>query len=76
MQSYVSKAGDSQKWPLGWVLYQDIVILHSSDVGNIAFRIENGKLIKVKTMSKAMNERVKTLNLNSSVDRLNVYLTV
>jgi hypothetical protein len=61
LETYTSKAGDAQKWALGWMPNEDIVILQSSDVGDMAFKIEENKLVEIEPLDKSMYERAKQL---------------
>ena len=58
---YRSRAGDANKWALGWMPEEDVVILQSSDVGSMAFRIDHGKLVEVSPISDEMYARAKVL---------------
>ncbi len=49
-------AGDVQKWAVGWTSSGDTIILQSSDIGNKAWVIKNGKPIQIN-MSKDLNKR-------------------
>ena len=53
-------AGDAQKWVVGWTLSGDTIILQSSDIGNKAWVIKNGKPIQIN-MSKDLNKRAEWL---------------
>jgi len=58
---YRSRAGDANKWALGWMPNEDIVILQSSDVGSMAFRIENDSLVEIAPISDEMSVRAEIL---------------
>ena len=58
---YRSRAGDANKWVLGWMLDEDIVILQSSDVGSMAFRIENDSLVEIAQISDEVSVRAEIL---------------
>ena len=60
-QVYRSRAGDVMKWALGWMENEDIVILQSSDLGSMAFRIENDRLVEIDPISDEMFDRAETL---------------
>ena len=53
-------AGDAQKWAVGWTSSGDTIILQSSDIGNKAWVIKNGKPIQIN-MSKDLNKRAEWL---------------
>ena len=61
LQVYCSRAGDANKWALGWMPNEDIVILQSSDVGSMAFRIENDSLVEIVPISDEMSFRAEIL---------------
>ncbi len=64
IQNYRTQAVDGRKWALGWMGNEDIVILQSStDVGSMAFRIENETLVKIATMSDEMIARAWALRV-------------
>ena len=56
-----SRAGDVMKWAPGWMPNEDIVILQSSDVGSMAFRIENDSLVEITPISDEMSARAEIL---------------
>ena len=58
---YRSRAGDANKWALGWMPEKDVVILQSSDVGAMAFRIDEERLLEISHMSDEMSTRAKVL---------------
>ena len=49
-------ASDANKWAVGWDMTKDIIILFSSDVGNSAYRIENGQLTSID-LTDELNKR-------------------
>ena len=53
----VSGVGDAHKWALGWLENQDIVILYSVDIGSLAYKIENMKLIELPQLTEEMKSR-------------------
>lgn len=55
-----SRAGDANKWSLGWTLYGDTIILQSSDIGNKAWVIMNG-IAKESQITKELNEQIEKL---------------
>lgn len=58
---YRSRAGNANKWALGWMPNEDIVILQSSDVGSMAFQIENDSLVEISPISGEMAIRAEIL---------------
>ena len=57
IQVVVSGVGDAHKWALGWMSNQDIVILYSIDIGDLAFKIENSKLVELSVLTEQMKKR-------------------
>ena len=58
---YRSRAGDANKWALGWMPEKDVAILQSSDVGAMAFRIDEKRLLEISHISDEMSSRAKVL---------------
>ena len=53
-------AGDAQKWAVGWTSSGDTIVLQSSDIGNKAWIINNGKPVQIN-MTKQLNQRAEWL---------------
>lgn len=58
-----TKAGDSNKWAIGWDKIMDIIILKSSDIGTYAWKIENGEFVNVE-MSESIREQAEEIMEN------------
>ena len=63
LEVYRSRAGDANKWALGWMEGEDVVILQSYDVGSMAFQIENNVLMEIPTLSDEMIARAVALKV-------------
>ncbi len=57
-----SRAGDANRWALGWMADADVVILQSSDVGPMAFEIAAGGLKELSPVKQDMKSRAEFLN--------------
>lgn len=55
-----SKAGDSNKWALGWTTLGDTIVLQSSDIGNKAWEINDDNLSEL-TMTDKLNKRAEEI---------------
>ncbi|MDK3159577.1 hypothetical protein QPK87_23810 [Kamptonema cortianum] len=64
-----SKAGDVQKWALGWMTDSDVVVLYSSDVGSMAFEIVEGTLKEISPLSEDMKSRAADLKAEKYRER-------
>jgi hypothetical protein len=49
-------AGDFSKWAIGWDSATDLIVVFSSDIGNAAYEIKNGKLNPV-ALTDELNKR-------------------
>lgn len=58
-----TKAGDSNKWAIGWDKIMDIIILKSSDIGTYAWKIENGEFVNVE-ISESIREQAEEIMEN------------
>ena len=38
---------DGQKWAVGWMESQDVIVLQSSDIGTQSFKVETNKLVQI-----------------------------
>lgn len=54
-------AGDAQKWALGWMPTQDVVVLYSSDIGTLAYEIEDTGLVRIDKLSDDIRRRADEL---------------
>lgn len=55
-----SKAGDFNKWAIGWDSDGDTIIMNSSDIGMRAWRLENDQPIQIEITEK-IKSRAKIL---------------
>ena len=58
--TFNTKAGDANKWAVGWDQTKDTIILFSSDVGSSAWRIENSQLKNIE-LTGELNSRATAL---------------
>lgn len=49
-------AGDFSKWAVGWHSQGDTVLLYSSDIGTLAWKIEEQKLIPTKPHAEILRQ--------------------
>ena len=61
LQVYRSRAGDANRWALGWMPGSDVVVLQSSDVASMAFRIAGGALEEITPLDEHMRARAEIL---------------
>ena len=55
-----SSAGDASKWTIGWTELGDTIVLQSSDIGNKAWALTNGRPTEIK-MTDKLNDRAQYL---------------
>ena len=60
IQKINSRAGDLNKWSLGWTPCGDTIILQNSDIGDQAWTIIDGEARNIE-MTKELYERAKEL---------------
>lgn len=60
LSDFNTNAGDANKWAVGWDKTKDTIILFSSDIGNSAYKIENGELKNI-TLTTELNNRASEL---------------
>jgi hypothetical protein len=60
LTEFNTRAGDGNKWTIGWAVSGDTIVLQSSDIGNKAWILENDKPIEIKITDK-LNERAEYL---------------
>ncbi|MEO6453025.1 MAG: hypothetical protein ABIN97_03080 [Ginsengibacter sp.] len=60
LSDFNTNAGDANKWAVGWDKTKDTLILFSSDIGNVAYKIENGKLKSID-LTDELNSRANKL---------------
>lgn len=58
--NFNSKAGDANKWSLGWSKIGDTILLQSNDIGNQAWIIKNKTAEKIR-LTKSLNEQAEEL---------------
>jgi len=51
-----TNASDFSKWVVDWEKRNDTIILNSSDIGILAWRIENGKLQRIELNADLKNQ--------------------
>ena len=54
-------AGDVQKWAVGWMPEEDIVVLYSSDIGTLAYKVEDAGLVRIAELSDEIHSRANEL---------------
>ena len=57
-------ASDAMKWAVGWTPTEDVVVLYSSDIGTIAYDIENGQLVKIQRIDPEIRNHAERLYEN------------
>jgi hypothetical protein len=60
ISGFDTRAGDANKWAVGWDRSRDTIILFSSDMDNEAFKIENGEMKPIE-LSDEINKRAEEL---------------
>jgi hypothetical protein len=60
MSDFDTRAGDANKWAVGWDKSSDTIILFSSDINNEAFKIENGEIKPIERFDE-INKRADEL---------------
>ena len=53
LDSYDTLASPIQKWAVGWLDGDDVVVLYSSDIGTYAYEISEGKLSPIELSPEA-----------------------
>lgn len=56
-----SRAGDAQKWALGWITKGDTIVLQTSDIGDRAWIIDTSGPVEIE-MTNELHLRAKELN--------------
>ena len=54
-------AGDVQKWAVGWMPEEDIVVLYSSDIGTLAYTVDDTGLVRIAELSDDVHGRAAEL---------------
>ena len=57
IDKYQTGASDRMKWALGWFKEDDIIVLYSSDIGIVAWKITNNKLLIIDEISGEIIKR-------------------
>ena len=60
MSDFNTRAGDANKWAVGWDRSRDTIILFSSDIDNEAFKIENWEMKPIE-LTDEINKRADEL---------------
>ncbi|WP_299155959.1 hypothetical protein [uncultured Tenacibaculum sp.] len=65
LDSINSRAGDFNKWALGWGEKSDTIILYSSDIGSKGYSIKANKMVALKKITEKINKRAEVIKYNS-----------
>ena len=57
IDKYQTGASDRMKWALGWLKEDDIIVMYSSDIGILAWKIENNKLLFIDMINDKIKKR-------------------
>ena len=60
MSELNTHAGDANKWAIDWNTINDTLIMKSSDIGNYAWKISNGKFERIK-MNSELNKKAESI---------------
>jgi hypothetical protein len=64
--NFNTKAGDANKWAIGWDIKMDTIIMNSSDIGVYAWRIESSEIreLRENEMTESIKEQAKEISAN------------
>jgi len=61
--NFNTRAGNANKWAIGWDMKMDTIIMNSSDIGVYAWRIESSEIIELREneMTESIKEQAREI---------------
>jgi len=64
--NFNTRAGDANKWAIGWEMERDTIIMNSSDIGVYAWRIESREIIELREneITESIKKQAEEIKVN------------